>query len=657
MNKLGKNKMKNFNLSCTSIVTTWIKLKRQSAIVGIISLSVLLAHSGSAAADEAYITNFNTGTISKVDLNTNTLVNTLRFDQAGFENYPNYVATTPDGSYAYATQIFKGTVAVIDTTTDLQVASIPVGDFPEFVAITPNGDYAYVSNRNTVDVSVIDVATQSVIATISTAGSPLGIAVTPNGESVYVALRSGSVLVIDVATQTMTDAISLGTYIGNRDRVETREAAYIVITPDGTTAYVSTQRANDIVVIDIASNSIEQIIDVAGIPTHLAITTDGSELYVLSNGLPSITKIDIASNVITGTLASEFGGNPGFMTIYGACLYHPQNFGGGSLSLLEVVPIAPGCDIAELLIGSFPSSMAIIGGSNAPPTAVAGADQNIRAGDTVNLNGSNSFDDNTSSAALVYAWSLASVPEGSTPTLTNADTAMPSFVADLPGTYTIELIVTDGGNVSSVSDFVDISTLNLAPTANAGDDRLVVIGTTVVLDGSGSIDPEADSLSFNWTITSAPMGSAATIFDSALASAGLTPDVEGQYELTLAVNDFLGAGTPDSMLIMATTAQGFAENQIFMVANVVTNLGEEQFTAKGNQQAFINDLSNLLKDLQNTNPQKATKELEKLIARTDGCSKTGSPDANGKGRDWVTDCAIQAVILSQLTEALNAISE
>ena len=37
---------------------------------------------------------------------------------------------------------------------------------------------------------------------------------------------------------------------------------------------------------------------------------------------------------------------------------------------------------------------------NSPPTANAGADQSIRAGDTVDLDGSASFDDNTASALL-----------------------------------------------------------------------------------------------------------------------------------------------------------------------------------------------------------------------------------------------------------------
>lgn len=99
-------------------------------------LTCLAFSVASAAAEEAYITNFNTGTISKIDITNNTLLKTIQFTGSGYVKSPNFVASTPDGSYAYATQIFAGTVAVIDTATDLQIASIAVGNFPEYITIT-----------------------------------------------------------------------------------------------------------------------------------------------------------------------------------------------------------------------------------------------------------------------------------------------------------------------------------------------------------------------------------------------------------------------------------------------------------------------------------------------------------------------------------------
>jgi YVTN family beta-propeller protein len=121
----------------------------------------------------------------------------------------------------------------------------------------------------------------------------------------------------------------------------------------------------------------------------LAITEDGTTLYVLNNRTPSISVIDVASNTVTGTIASDFGGNPGFLAIHGSCLYHPHNFGGNSFSLIEVLPIAAGCVTAEIPVGSFPSSMAIIGiDDDSSPfkshAAISGGAINIAAGSTVN---------------------------------------------------------------------------------------------------------------------------------------------------------------------------------------------------------------------------------------------------------------------------------
>lgn len=132
--------------------------------------------------------------------------------------------------------------------------------------------------------------------------------------------------------------------------------------------------------------------------------------------------------------------------------------------------------------------------ANAAPTANAGTDQSIRAGDRVNLDGSASNADNTASAALVYAWTFSLKPLTSNATLVNANTAMPSFEVDVAGTYSLDLVVNDEGALASEPDIETISSNNLAPTAIAGNDQLVIVGAPVSLDGSGSNDPETDDL-------------------------------------------------------------------------------------------------------------------------------------------------------------------
>ena len=94
---------------------------------------------------------------------------------------------------------------------------------------------------------------------------------------------------------------------------------------------------------------------------------------------------------------------------------------------------------------------------NAAPTAYAGIDQTVELGEVVILDGSGSSDDSTASSELQYDWSFADLPPGSAATLSNASTSTPTFVADVVGTYTVQLVVTDSGGLSSEPDFLEVS--------------------------------------------------------------------------------------------------------------------------------------------------------------------------------------------------------
>ena len=79
---------------------------------------------------------------------------------------------------------------------------------------------------------------------------------------------------------------------------------------------------------------------------------------------------------------------------------------------------------------------------NSAPIAEAGLDQAITLiGTTVQLDGNQSYDPDGD--PITYEWTFASMPPGSNATLTNANTATPSFLADVYGTYLVRLIVRD----------------------------------------------------------------------------------------------------------------------------------------------------------------------------------------------------------------------
>lgn len=98
-------------------------------------------------------------------------------------------------------------------------------------------------------------------------------------------------------------------------------------------------------------------------------------------------------------------------------------------------------------------------GSNKPPIANAGLDQQVVVGENVTLDGSNSNDPDGD--LLTYYWSISSCP-GSCPSLSSSSSAAPSFRTNIEGEYVVQLWVYDGQS-SSNTDEVIITVQPLTP--------------------------------------------------------------------------------------------------------------------------------------------------------------------------------------------------
>ena len=99
-----------------------------------------------------------------------------------------------------------------------------------------------------------------------------------------------------------------------------------------------------------------------------------------------------------------------------------------------------------------------------------------------------------------------------------------------------------GGNVPDGSN---------TPIANAGQDK---DATTNIfsLDGSGSTDPDGDSLTYQWTIISKPLGSLSSLAGSDTATPTLNADTLGIYSFSLVVNDGVATSLPDTVDVNVT---------------------------------------------------------------------------------------------------------
>ncbi len=195
--------------------------------------------------------------------------------------------------------------------------------------------------------------------------------------------------------------------------------------------------------------------------------------------------------------------------------------------------------------------------SNMAPQADAGPDQTVLLGQTVTLNGSGSRDLDNGPQPLSFHWRLVAKP--STSTLTDADisgatSAQAVFKPDVAGEYRLELTVSDG--VASAVDAVVIQVEDNRPIAKAGPHQNVKTGTAVTLDGSDSVDPAGQLLTYHWRFEGKPATSSRTDADITGAqtpSPSFTPDVDGLYQLRLIVQAEQRISEPAFVEIKATS--------------------------------------------------------------------------------------------------------
>ncbi|HEX7094069.1 MAG TPA: PKD domain-containing protein, partial [Nitrospiraceae bacterium] len=150
---------------------------------------------------------------------------------------------------------------------------------------------------------------------------------------------------------------------------------------------------------------------------------------------------------------------------------------------------------------------------------------------------------------LTYRWSLTTKPTGSAAVLSSLTNVSPSFTVDSAGTYVVQLIVNDG-IVNSAPNTVNITTVNVAPVANAGPDQgVTALGSLVILDGSASSDANGDPLTYRWSLTAKPLRSVAVLANPTSVTPILTADFPGTYTAQLIVNDGTVSSAPNTVNI------------------------------------------------------------------------------------------------------------
>ena len=181
-----------------------------------------------------------------------------------------------------------------------------------------------------------------------------------------------------------------------------------------------------------------------------------------------------------------------------------QRPAGSAATLLDAATAAPsftadqrGDFVVQLRVsdpsGAFSIATVKVTTENTAPHADAGPDQSATIGATVQLDGTGSTD--VDGDTLAYSWSFSSKPFGSQAAISDTHVPRPTFVVDVIGIYTLQLIVGDGAGGATVDTAV-VSTTNSRPKADAGPGQSVIAGRTVTLDSRGSSDADGNLLTY-----------------------------------------------------------------------------------------------------------------------------------------------------------------
>ena len=241
------------------------------------------------------------------------------------------------------------------------IATIGVGSLPFDIVRSSTGDSAYVTNFFDQTISVIDTASLSVTATVGVKpfngddGHP-ALAIATDDSKLYVANvrpfpQLGVVSVIDTASNTLVNEVDVG--------INPRALA---VTPSGQKLYVLNQGANSVSVVSTATETVTATIPVALSPFTLVIAPDGGEVFFsnVSNSLDSqVSVIDTASDSVVAdvTTGGVLGEAPVALAINGAgTTLYAVNRGAGTIAAIDV---ASRSVVATIPVGFLPGGVAI----------------------------------------------------------------------------------------------------------------------------------------------------------------------------------------------------------------------------------------------------------------------------------------------------------
>ena len=210
---------------------------------------------------------------------------------------PHEAFFTPDGRELWVAVRGEDYVSVIDPVAMKEKRRITIANGPGMVLFNPNGRYAYVPSSFTPELSVIDTRTYRVIAHVKQA-SPFSpnLAVSQDGQQVWFTLKDSG------KTQVMNALPPFGV-TATLDTGPVTNHVALADTPTGKFAYVTVGGLNVVKVYTRdATPKLVESIPTGALPHGAWAAPDGKKVYVGLEGADQVQVIDTASNKVVGSV-------------------------------------------------------------------------------------------------------------------------------------------------------------------------------------------------------------------------------------------------------------------------------------------------------------------------------------------------------------------
>ncbi len=236
-----------------------------------------------------------------------------------------------------------GTLSVIDTSTLLVTATVPVGANPRRLLCNEATHRVYVVNATTPGtLTVVDATTSAVVATVAVGADPRTVGANFLLDEVYVAnYGSNTLSVVDTNTNAVVATIPVGVGPGAPTSNDRLQRTYVPSATDGT-----------VTVIDQRTRSVAATIKVGSAPQYAAPDGQHGKVYVNNVADRTMSVIDSATNTVVATLPTGAGTSFDFPSVNG--VYRRAYLPNATDNTVTVIDTDTDTVVAAIPVGASP---------------------------------------------------------------------------------------------------------------------------------------------------------------------------------------------------------------------------------------------------------------------------------------------------------------